>query len=139
MVEQRTENPRVGGSTPSLATILLRRLPLRGPASLVLAVGSAAVLPACGADDCEVLCEDVATLLDECVDDWPMTWDELGANGRISYRNECRENWSDLRADLESWELDDALAQCDEGRSELNRTAASASSCDQMRALYALD
>ncbi|GEM_PF-2333962 len=33
LVEQRTENPRVGGSTPSLATIIFSKsgLPLGGP------------------------------------------------------------------------------------------------------------
>lgn len=93
----------------------------------------------CGADACESLCDDVALLLDECVDDWPLTWDELGAGGRVAYRNECRQDWSNLRADLESWELDDALAQCEEGSAALQRLTTNATSCDELRALYLLD
>ncbi len=104
------------------------------PAFVVLAS-----ISGCGADKCESLCEDVALLLDQCVDDWPVTWDELGAGGRVAYRNECRENWSDVRSELESWELDDALAQCEEGSTALQRTTATATSCDELRALYALE
>ena len=123
MVEQRIENPRVGGSSPSLATTFI-----------LLAV--AALLGGCGSDPCDELCTEMSWRVAACVRDWPEDWSELGAGGRPSFRRACQNQWADERARLESWELDDALDQCAETSTALRRADARDTTCDELRALY---
>ena len=121
-VEQGIENPRVGGSIPSLATI----------ARLLLFT----LLGACSADDCERLCGQLAQRFDDCVDEWPTGWEELDARSEASFRTACQNRWAGVRADLEPRELNDALAQCDDSDAALSRMSRSSTTCDQLRALY---
>ena len=117
-VEQGTENPRVGGSIPSLATILVW-----------FAVG-------CGQDDCEALCQNVADRLDVCLDEWPTEWASLDARSRARFRGDCLDRWADVRVGLEPRELNDALEQCDDARAALATLSRDRESCDALRALY---
>ncbi len=125
MVEQGTENPRVGGSTPSLATIL----PL-----LVAAVAAPAA--GCGQDPCETLCTTMGRELGRCMGEWPADWQDLDATGRRAWVTSCRNGWSEVRADLEPRELDDALDQCGETQDALDELDARGETCDVLRALY---
>ncbi len=131
-VEQGIENPRVGGSTPSLATFSQRH---QAPLVALFVLG----LSGCGVDACDQLCVDAAALVDGCVDGWPIGWESLGAPGQVGFRNRCQQDWSDRRARLESWELDEALDQCEAGSDALERSVADGSTCDQLRALYVPD
>ena len=121
-VEQRTENPRVGGSTPSPATFLF----------LLFAV----VQTACGQDHCDELCVEMSWRMSSCLQQWPEGWGELDAQSRSGYRLACQNQWADERSQLESWELDDALAQCEETSQALRRADQRGTACDELRALY---
>lgn len=118
-VEQGTENPRVGGSTPSLATLFV--LPL---------------LLACQADPCDRLCDRLSNRLGECIVDWPIGWEDLDATSRADFQQGCREGWGELRTSLEPRQVDDALEQCEAGLAELVEMRRDGSVCDQLRALY---
>jgi hypothetical protein len=118
-VEQGTENPRVGGSTPSLATILA--LPL---------------LVACQADPCDRLCDRLGNRLAECITDWPVDWEDFDTRSKLSFQQECREDWDVLRSSLEPRQVTDAMEQCEAGLAELVEMRQDGSVCDQLRALY---
>jgi hypothetical protein len=90
----------------------------------------------CKQDTCNQLCIDVANDLDQCLDEWPVGWEEEGARTRASWRQTCQNQWADLRSRLEPRELGDALEQCEETSLELDRMARRGTSCDELRALY---
>ncbi len=123
LVEQRTENPRVGGSNPSPATFFAL--------SLFAWLGTG-----CGQDSCDELCAEMSWRMSLCVDEWPEGWSEVGARGRNNFRRACQNQWADQRAQLESWELDDAFDQCDETSVALRRADNRGTTCDELRALY---
>lgn len=119
-VEQGTENPRVGGSTPSLATPPLLALLLSG----------------CQADPCERLCDRLGNRLGECIAEWPIGWEDLDARSRTDFQATCREDWQALRSELEPWQIDDATAQCEASLVELRRLRREDQLCDALRAVY---
>ena len=121
LVEQGTENPRVGGSIPSLATI-----PRWGAAGLL-----AALLAGCGTDSCAALCTSVASRIDACRAEWGASWEDFGANSRREMRVDCQDEWDATRADLEAREIPAADDQCDDAQAELDSLG-----CDELRALY---
>jgi len=94
------------------------------------------MLGACGSDSCDELCVEMSWRVSACVRDWPEDWSEVGARGRNNFRRACQNQWADERAQLESWELDDALDQCDETSSALRRADNRGTACDEIRALY---
>jgi hypothetical protein len=116
LVEQGIENPRVGGSTPSLATTLL--------------LLTLTVLVACG-DRCERLCDEVADAVAVCRPDG-LSWADLGATSRRSYALECKRDWDETSAALGSRDLELSLDVCEDAQDEL-----AALSCDEIIALYA--
>ena len=126
LVEQGTENPRGGGSIPSLATFSLR----------ILAGALALLSVACQNDACEQLCIELAQRLDGCIEQWPTDWGEFDARGRADFRRTCQQEWAEVRVDLEPRELDDGLDQCSDTSIALNRLRRDQESCDQMRSLY---
>ena len=121
LVEQGTENPRVGGSIPSLATLLL----------LALCSG-------CAPDACEALCDQMRTDLATCMTDWPVGWEEMDASGPQDFKTQCRNRWAVVRSELEPRELQDALDQCSETETQLQSLTADTGGvgCDTLRALY---
>ena len=135
MVEQGTENPRVGGSTPSLATSSAssHKLALARILAVVFCCGSAV---ACQPDACERLCAEVAGRLDECLDQWPVGWEEFDVQGARAFQTGCEQQWAQVRSDLEPREFDDAGDQCSEGIDALQRMRVDASSCSELRAMY---
>ena len=120
VVEQRIENPRVGGSSPSLATIPL----------LVLLIAG------CKDDPCEQLCQRTTNRLAECMEDWPVGWDDFDSTSRANFRVRCENRWDEVRSGLEPRELEDARDQCDETVSDLSALQKSGEDCDHLRALY---
>ena len=124
LVEQGTENPCVGGSNPSLATILLLGVVLAGCST---------------DDDCETLCVETGAALAGCLADWPIDWSDLDAKNRRAFRKACQNRWGEERADLEPRELDDALEQCVEGIDNLDALEDQGELCDHLRALYVTD
>ena len=114
-VERGTENPCVGGSTPSPATFFL---------FVALASG-------CG-DRCEVLCQEVAVELDGCRGD-SLSWADLGATSRLSFVSECETDWNQLESDLSSNALGVALDACKDASDQLESIT-----CEELVALYAL-
>jgi hypothetical protein len=120
LVEQGIENPRVGGSIPSPATITL-------PASLWLALTLGAA-SGCG-DNCEQLCIGVRDAIAEC-DPQSLSWNDLGARGPINFVTECRDQWDRERLNLSAPELRRALQACGDARKQLEL------SCDEVLALY---
>ncbi len=122
LVEQGIENPRVGGSTPSPATSTFLSLSLL-----------ALVAAGCG-DRCEVLCQQTATRLQQCGIDGQLnlTWNDLGARGRVNFVDECRDDWDRARLALSASDLAVALEVCDDTLLELPDI-----SCEELVALYA--
>ncbi len=118
LVEQGIENPRVGGSTPSLATTTL------------LFVVSIGLLAGCG-DRCQLLCEDVADAVARCRPD-AVSWEDLGATGRRAWATDCKRDWDDTSAALGSRELELSLDVCEQGQEALIDVT-----CDELIALYA--
>ncbi len=131
LVEQGIENPRVGGSIPSLATTRLAV-----PSLVRVVVLFSVVMTGCGTDSCERLCVEVGQRLDACLEDWPTDWGEVDAANRAAFRRTCQDEWSSVRADLEPRELDDGLDQCDDSSAALSRMARDRTACDELRALY---
>ena len=127
LVEQGTENPRVGGSTPSLATT--SRL-----IALILTFGL--LSGGCATDACETLCARVSNRLDTCMERWPVSFNELDADDRESFREACERQWGSIRSELEAREFDDAIDQCSESLDALERMRVEESSCDELRTLY---
>ena len=122
LVEQGTENPRVGGSTPSLATFFIWVLPL---------------LAACERQDrCEELCVQTTNVLATCMDDWPIGWEELGSPNRRLFRRACLNQWAEVRSTSEPRELDNALEQCDETLTDFDELRQTGELCAALRALY---
>ncbi len=121
LVEQGTENPRVGGSTPSLATFLL-------------CVVSA--LSGCSDDPCAQLCLDLVEQLDECRPEWGLTWEAFGAESRADWRTRCQNDWDTVRADLEAREVPAAEDQCLDASADLVALQDGDTTCDVLRALY---
>ena len=149
LVEQGIENPRVGGSIPSLATISPCGEPscrssrktagfFASGTTLVRFMGflGAMLLGGCGTDSCERLCVEVGQRLDTCFDEWPTDWGEVDAATRAEFRRTCQDDWSAVRSELEPRELDDGLDQCSDTSQALNRMGRSRTTCDQLRALY---
>ena len=117
LVEQGTENPRVGGSIPSLATTF----------SLCVAL----FLSGCGGDRCEVLCREVAARLKQCKPE-SLSWTDLGAHNRTDFVNECRQQWERGRLDLSASDLRLSLDACADTNREIELFT-----CEEIVALYA--
>ena len=125
LVEQGTENPRVGGSTPSLATISLVRRLASGGAFVVL------LLAGCAADDCADLCTRSANRIDKCLDGWDVDWTALGATTKADFATQCQREWDEVRTDLEPRQVESAMERCSDTRAALPELT-----CDDLRALY---
>ena len=117
LVEQGTENPCVGSSNLSPATIILLPLALllHGCTGLVF-------------DQCEQLCLEVGVALDGCD---RLEWEDLGAASREAYISECRSEWNDVAADGTARELELGIGMCEEARDEVADLT-----CDELVALY---
>lgn len=127
MVERGIENPCVGGSSPSLATLfntMSRRFRLVAGLSALVFSG------ACG-DRCDTLCAELSRRLAECRGD-ELTWADLGARNRADFAQGCRSDWERQRADLDGWEIELALIECGDAHEVLDELT-----CDEVRALYA--
>ena len=99
LVEQGTENPRVGGSIPSLATTTFLLM-------LLIPAGCSLL-----EDRCERLCNQTGSALADCKDDaW--AWEDVGASSKNGFVNECQQRWQDVSADLGARDLELALADC---------------------------
>ena len=119
-VEQGIENPRVGGSIPSLATFFLLGV-----------FGSG-----CSPDPCTELCKETTDALQTCMGDWSFDWEDFDASNRTDFENRCVNRWGEVRSNLVARELEDARGQCREGRSALETAQADGEVCDLMRATY---
>ncbi len=119
-VEQGIENPRVGGSIPSLATFFLLG---------VFGTG-------CSPDPCTELCEETADALGVCMSDWSLDWEDFDAASREDFQDRCSNRWGEVRSNLVARELEDARGQCREARSALSTAQEDEEVCDLMRATY---
>ena len=120
LVEQGTENPRVGGSIPSLATFFL---------PLVLAGISG--LSGCSSDQCYALCGTTANAVGGCLDEWGVTWEYFGASKQKEWGDTCRSDWETEKATLEPRQVQSAQDECAAAAAEL-----ATPDCDELRALY---
>lgn len=89
----------------------------------------------CTQDPCVLLCEETANIVDECLEDWPATWSDIGAASRQEFSDSCRNQWAAERSTLEPRALDDAYEQCEESTTYLSGNT---QRCDQLRAIYLL-
>ena len=116
MVEQGTENPRVGGSTPSPATTLY-----------VVALAFAG----CTSDTCYQLCATTAQAIEPCLGEWGASWDDFDAASRVAWGDACRTDWDNERLHLELRQVSVANEACTAAAEDLGQM-----SCDELRALY---
>ena len=93
------------------------------------------VFGACIQDPCTELCKQTAEELDQCIQEWPISWRELGYSSQLEFSNLCSTLWSVERSTLEPRSLDDAYEQCEEAYDFYD---ANTQTCDQLRALYIL-
>ena len=91
------------------------------------------VCTSCTKDPCTLLCEETTTVVEECLDSWPATWNDIGTSSRQSFLDSCRNQWAAERSVLEPRALDDAYEQCEEATTYLFDNT---QRCDQMRAIY---
>ncbi len=119
-VEQGIENPRVGGSIPSLATFSL---------FVVLGVG-------CSPDPCTELCKDTTMALGVCMSDWSLDWEDFDAADREDFQERCTNRWGEVRSNLVARELEDARGQCREAKAALEDAQLESEDCDLLRATY---
>ncbi len=122
MVEQGTENPRVGSSILSLATTPRSLL----PALLLLGCG-ASTARSPFEDDCEATCRVTADALDDC----GVVWSDLDADDEGDWRGRCMDEWSSMRLQTSELERDQALESC-EGMLEW----VEASTCEELLDVY---
>ena len=116
LVEQGIENPRVGGSIPSLATTTFPLL-------------LAALLMGCG-DNCERLCTQLGNRIATCKPD-TLGWLDLGATSRADFVSSCRDDWERVSGQLTTSDLRVALDVCQESARDLDDL-----SCEEVSALY---
>ena len=116
LVEQGTENPRVGGSTPSPATFFF-----------LLVSG----LSACSSDQCYSLCATTANAVGGCMEEWGVTWEYFGASKQKDWGDSCRTEWETEKATLEPRQVQAAQDECAAAATEL-----ATPDCDELRALY---
>jgi len=90
----------------------------------------------CRADSCERLCDRLGNRLDQCLVDWPISWEDLDATSKTDFQQTCWAGWATTRTALEPRQLDDALKQCGESVADLAAMRQDGSVCDQLRALY---
>ena len=127
LVEQRIENPRVGGSIPSSATT--SQLHVGDSMSrwtlllCVLGMG-------CG-DGCERLCREVGQRLNQCFESGA-SWEDVDARSRQDFVGRCQDDWDRTRAQLTTSDLGEAVDVCVDGRVELD-----AFDCTELQLLYA--
>ena len=94
-------------------------------------------LAGCASDPCATLCVDVAFRLDECLPEWGLTWEELGAESRPDWRTRCQNEWDAVRSGLEAREIPASEDQCADAGADLSGLQAGADgACDELRALY---
>ena len=99
-------------------------------------------LSGCGVleeEACSRLCERTTARLSDCQPEWPVEWEELGAEDAEDFLTTCEQDWLELRAELEPRELEDALQQCSVGLRELRKARTSEAVCDDLRAVYLVD
>ena len=94
------------------------------------------VLSGCIQDPCTSMCERVASQLQECLSDWPVSWEVFEVSSEQEFFDSCQTSWSIERSVLESRALDDAYEQCNESLDYLKSTTYI---CDEMRALYLIE
>lgn len=88
------------------------------------------LLVAC-ANDCEQACTDVTRRLNRCLRGWSADWEDLDAQDRTDFEDQCVAEWENEFAELEQREVEAALDRCGVAVTELRRT-----SCDELRAIY---
>ncbi len=91
----------------------------------------ALVAPGCADDPCRALCTTLAARIDTCRGDWDVTWEDLGATSRRSWRVACENGWDTTRSDVDAREVPPAEEACEDATSELADLE-----CDGLRALY---
>ena len=121
LVEQGIENPRVGGSIPSLATIFSF---------------SAVLLLGCSPDPCTELCEDTTEALQQCLGEWSLDWEDFDASSQSDFQERCSNRWGEVRSNLVARELGDARDQCRETQLAIEASVETEESCDLLRAIY---
>jgi hypothetical protein len=85
---------------------------------------------------CARLCARTTARLSDCAPEWPVEWEELGAEDAEDFLESCEQDWLELRSELEPRELEDALEQCELGLTELRKANRSEVVCDDLRAVY---
>ena len=113
LVERGIENPCVGGSSPPSGTIMLL------------------LLISCTLNECHSLCGEVADALQECIQEWPVEWDDLGYSSRNDYFEVCKQQWNETQNSLNQSQENLALTQCENTLESLQTEPLD---CDYLRA-----
>ncbi len=149
LVEQGIENPRVGGSIPSLATTFPCGLPATGTATPALLAGllltASGSLAGCGAScgplapRCERVCCEVADALEPCIGP-RLTWADVGARDRVDFIRRCRNDWDRARGELNPYEVQGANEVCERTRDAVAQVLeeGTEAACAELVPLYAV-
>ena len=120
LVEQRTENPCVGGSSPPWATSFFL---VRFFVFTTLFAG----LAGCQNDPCMTLCQELSNQLRTC------DWSYLTNAELRSLRVSCQNRWQIKRGRADGRILEDAYEQCELTLEEIETAN---QPCDVLRAIY---
>ena len=98
--------------------------------------GCMMILTSCIQDPCSLMCERIATQLQECLDEWPVSWEVFEVSSEQEFSNTCKTDWAIERSVLESRALDDAYEQCSESLVYLKTNS---EICAQLRGVYLIE
>ena len=117
LVEQGTENPCVGGSSPPSATLFFLGVLVTG----------------CQTDKCIVLCSRMEEQVRTCIEEWPTEWEHLNASSAAEFQESCQNEWTARSTDMELRERQQAQDQCQETIKSLE---AREDPCNLLRTIY---
>ena len=90
-------------------------------------------LSACRSDPCLNLCQDMRDKIAVCISTTPMEWSDFGAVRGNDFQNNCDQEWSQTRGELEVRVLEDVYEQCKATQKTIKREDLT---CDEIMALY---
>ena len=85
---------------------------------------------ACQRDSCELFCDQLARDVRYCVNDGSLEWEDFDAKSESDFSQNCIDEWTLMRTQIEPRVLEDIEQQCDVGAESLQRE------CDLLMALY---
>ena len=85
---------------------------------------------ACQRDSCELFCEELGRDIRYCINNGSLEWQDFEATSENEFSQNCVDEWTLMRTQIEPRVLEDIEQQCDAGADSLQKE------CDLLMALY---